>query len=124
MLRHQATFRARKRRSTCKKDFLSFWHMSLQRRLEDKSEKKRLADVPIVQDFPEVFPEDLPGLPLTRCSTGTLSIGAFRNERVIGATERAVRQRLYKTQFLTLSSSGLVCQEEGRIMLGINLHMT
>ncbi|GJY97825.1 putative reverse transcriptase domain-containing protein [Tanacetum coccineum] len=34
--------------------------------VEDKSEKKRLEDVPIVRDFPEVFPEDLPGLPLTR----------------------------------------------------------
>ncbi|GJZ88007.1 putative reverse transcriptase domain-containing protein [Tanacetum coccineum] len=32
------------------------------RETEDKSEKKRLEDVPIVQDFPEVFPEDLPGL--------------------------------------------------------------
>ncbi|GKG16948.1 hypothetical protein Tco_0361905 [Tanacetum coccineum] len=31
-----------------------------------KSEKKRLEDVPIVQDFPDVFPEDLPGLPPTR----------------------------------------------------------
>ncbi|GJZ48264.1 putative reverse transcriptase domain-containing protein [Tanacetum coccineum] len=30
---------------------------------EDKSEEKRLEDVPIVQEFPEVFPEDLPGLP-------------------------------------------------------------
>ncbi|GJR96571.1 putative reverse transcriptase domain-containing protein [Tanacetum coccineum] len=34
--------------------------------IEDKSEKKRLEDVPIVKDFPEVFPEDLPGLPPTR----------------------------------------------------------
>ncbi|GJR03366.1 putative reverse transcriptase domain-containing protein [Tanacetum coccineum] len=34
--------------------------------VEDKSEKKRLEDVPIVQDFPEVFPEDFPGLPPTR----------------------------------------------------------
>ncbi|GJZ66834.1 putative reverse transcriptase domain-containing protein [Tanacetum coccineum] len=31
-----------------------------------KSEKKRLEDVPIVRYFPEVFPEDLSGLPLTR----------------------------------------------------------
>ncbi|GJS78256.1 putative reverse transcriptase domain-containing protein [Tanacetum coccineum] len=30
--------------------------------VEDKSKEKRLEDVPIVQDFPEVFPEDLPGL--------------------------------------------------------------
>nr|GEX68936.1 reverse transcriptase domain-containing protein [Tanacetum cinerariifolium] len=34
--------------------------------VEDKSEKKRLEDVPIVQNFPEVFPEDLLGLPPTR----------------------------------------------------------
>nr|GEW26961.1 putative reverse transcriptase domain-containing protein [Tanacetum cinerariifolium] len=34
--------------------------------VEDKSKKKRLEDVPIVQNFPEVFPEDLPGLPPTR----------------------------------------------------------
>ncbi|GJY29107.1 putative reverse transcriptase domain-containing protein [Tanacetum coccineum] len=34
--------------------------------MEDKSEKKRLEDVPIVQDYPDVFLEDLPGLPPTR----------------------------------------------------------
>nr|GFA91076.1 reverse transcriptase domain-containing protein [Tanacetum cinerariifolium] len=33
---------------------------------EGKSKKKRLENVPIVRDFPEVFPEDLPGLPPTR----------------------------------------------------------
>nr|GFC05512.1 putative reverse transcriptase domain-containing protein [Tanacetum cinerariifolium] len=34
--------------------------------VEDKSEKKRLEDVPIVRDFFEVFPEDLSGLPPIR----------------------------------------------------------
>ncbi|GJW70659.1 putative reverse transcriptase domain-containing protein [Tanacetum coccineum] len=34
--------------------------------LKDKSEKKRLEDVPIVRDFPDVFHKDLPGLPPTR----------------------------------------------------------
>ncbi|GJT24144.1 putative reverse transcriptase domain-containing protein [Tanacetum coccineum] len=33
---------------------------------EDKSKEKRLEDVPIVQDFSDVFPEDLSGLPPTR----------------------------------------------------------
>ncbi|GKF66475.1 putative reverse transcriptase domain-containing protein, partial [Tanacetum coccineum] len=33
---------------------------------EDKSGEKRLEDVPIVRDFPVVFPEDLSGLPPTR----------------------------------------------------------
>ncbi|GJX51218.1 putative reverse transcriptase domain-containing protein [Tanacetum coccineum] len=34
--------------------------------IEDKSGEKRLEDVPIVRDFPKVFPEDFPGLPPTR----------------------------------------------------------
>ncbi|GKC67520.1 putative reverse transcriptase domain-containing protein, partial [Tanacetum coccineum] len=33
---------------------------------EHKLEGKQLKDVPIVRDFPEVFPEDLPSLPPTR----------------------------------------------------------
>ncbi|GJT62018.1 hypothetical protein Tco_1005551, partial [Tanacetum coccineum] len=33
---------------------------------KDKSEEKRLKDVPIARDFPEVFPEDLLGIPLAR----------------------------------------------------------
>ncbi|GJR33615.1 putative reverse transcriptase domain-containing protein [Tanacetum coccineum] len=36
------------------------------KKAEDKSKEKRLDDVPIVQDFLEVFPEDLPGIPPTR----------------------------------------------------------
>ncbi|GJR23997.1 putative reverse transcriptase domain-containing protein [Tanacetum coccineum] len=31
-----------------------------------KSDDKRLEDIPVVREFPEVFPEDLPGLPLIR----------------------------------------------------------
>ncbi|GKA22828.1 putative reverse transcriptase domain-containing protein [Tanacetum coccineum] len=31
------------------------------KKAEDKSKEKQLEEVPIVQDFPEVFPEDLPG---------------------------------------------------------------
>ncbi|GJY45666.1 putative reverse transcriptase domain-containing protein [Tanacetum coccineum] len=59
--------------------------------------REGLKDVPIVQDFPEVFPEDLPGLPLTRqvefqidlvhgaapVARSPISVGAFRDERVI-----------------------------------------
>nr|GEV10239.1 putative reverse transcriptase domain-containing protein [Tanacetum cinerariifolium] len=36
------------------------------KKTRDKSERKRLKDVPIVQDFSEVFPEDLPSLQPTR----------------------------------------------------------
>ncbi|GJY54308.1 putative reverse transcriptase domain-containing protein [Tanacetum coccineum] len=36
------------------------------KKADDKSEEKRLEDVPIVREFPKVFPEDLPGLPPAR----------------------------------------------------------
>nr|GEY79055.1 putative reverse transcriptase domain-containing protein [Tanacetum cinerariifolium] len=36
------------------------------RETEDKSKKKGLEEVPIVRDFPKVFPKDFPGLHLTR----------------------------------------------------------
>ncbi|GKG11777.1 hypothetical protein Tco_0346014, partial [Tanacetum coccineum] len=36
------------------------------KKTKDKSGEKRLEDVPIVQDLPKVFPEDLLGLPPTR----------------------------------------------------------
>nr|GEZ68651.1 putative reverse transcriptase domain-containing protein [Tanacetum cinerariifolium] len=36
------------------------------KKAEDKSEEKQLEDVPIVWEFPEVFPEDLLGLPPVR----------------------------------------------------------
>ncbi|GKB39866.1 hypothetical protein Tco_0884808 [Tanacetum coccineum] len=34
--------------------------------MEKKSDEKRLEDISIVREFPEVFPEDLPGLPPVR----------------------------------------------------------
>ncbi|GJV86397.1 putative reverse transcriptase domain-containing protein [Tanacetum coccineum] len=46
---------------------------------EDKSKEKRLEDVPVVQEFPEVFPEDLPGIPPTQQVE-------FRIDLVPGAT--------------------------------------
>ncbi|GJV91920.1 putative reverse transcriptase domain-containing protein [Tanacetum coccineum] len=36
------------------------------KKTEDQSKEKRLEDVPIVREFPEVFPEDMPGLPPAR----------------------------------------------------------
>ncbi|GKF81835.1 hypothetical protein Tco_0240437 [Tanacetum coccineum] len=34
--------------------------------MEKKSDEKRLEDIPVVREFPDVFPEDLPGLPPVR----------------------------------------------------------
>nr|GEU53104.1 putative reverse transcriptase domain-containing protein [Tanacetum cinerariifolium] len=52
------------------------------KKTKDKSEGKRLKDVPIVQDFPEVFPKDLSGLTSTRQEAPVLFVkkkdGSFR----------------------------------------------
>ncbi|GJU13638.1 putative reverse transcriptase domain-containing protein [Tanacetum coccineum] len=45
------------------KGFQAFLAQISAKKEEDKLEGKQIKDVPIVQDFPEVFPEDLPGLP-------------------------------------------------------------
>ncbi|GKG31162.1 hypothetical protein Tco_0423650 [Tanacetum coccineum] len=64
---------------------------------EDKLERKQIEDVPIVRDFPEVFPEDLPGLPPSSNSgisnrlnsrsrsrgLSNISIGPIRNEGIV-----------------------------------------
>ncbi|GJU58012.1 putative reverse transcriptase domain-containing protein [Tanacetum coccineum] len=98
--------------------------------IEDKSEKKRLEDVPIVRDFPKVFPEDLPGLPLTRQVE-------FQIDLIPGAAPVArAPYRLAPSEMKELSeqlkelsdkgfirpssspgSSGLVCQEKYGILL-------
>ncbi|GJX89338.1 putative reverse transcriptase domain-containing protein [Tanacetum coccineum] len=50
--------------------------------MEKKSDEKRLEDIPIVREFLEVFPEDLPGLPPVR------QVG-FQVDLILGATRVA-----------------------------------
>ncbi|GKA54412.1 putative reverse transcriptase domain-containing protein [Tanacetum coccineum] len=89
------------------------------KKAEDKSEERRLEDVPIVREFPEVFPEELPGLPPTRQVE-------FQIDLVPGAATVAHEHRnnctscyaelstqllelltrwIYKAEFLTLGST-------------------
>nr|GFC81373.1 putative reverse transcriptase domain-containing protein [Tanacetum cinerariifolium] len=49
-----------------KRGCLIFLAQVTKKKTVDKSEEKRLEDVPTVRDFLEVFPEDFPGLPSTR----------------------------------------------------------
>ncbi|GJY98015.1 putative reverse transcriptase domain-containing protein, partial [Tanacetum coccineum] len=41
-------------------------HLFLAHMKKNKSKEKQLEDVPVIYDFPEVFPEELPGLPPPR----------------------------------------------------------
>ncbi|GJZ99909.1 putative reverse transcriptase domain-containing protein [Tanacetum coccineum] len=66
---------------------------------KDKSKGKRLEDVPVVQEFPKVFPEDLPGIPPTRQVEFRIDLvpGATGTS---GATTGTYGQRLHKTKEL------------------------
>ncbi|KAI3726792.1 hypothetical protein L1987_66598 [Smallanthus sonchifolius] len=66
--------------------------------VEKKSEGKKIQDVPIIKDYPEVFPDDLPGLPLIRQVE-------FRIDLVPGATPIAKSPyRLAPSEMKELSS--------------------
>ncbi|GKG26828.1 putative reverse transcriptase domain-containing protein, partial [Tanacetum coccineum] len=41
-------------------------HLFLTHVTKKNSKEKRMEDVPVIRDFPEVFPEELPGLPPPR----------------------------------------------------------
>ncbi|GJU58627.1 putative reverse transcriptase domain-containing protein [Tanacetum coccineum] len=73
------------------------------KKAEDKSEEKRLEDVPIIREFPEVFPDDLPGLPPARQVK-------FQINLVPGATPVSQNpDRLHQSKCKSLSTQ-LVCK--------------
>ncbi|GKE34185.1 hypothetical protein Tco_1453507 [Tanacetum coccineum] len=74
-----------------------------------KADEKKLDDIRVVRDFPEVFPDDLLGLPLVREIE-------FRIDLIPGAT-RVVRSpyRLALSKMLELSNQLKELQDEGFI---------
>nr|GEW16440.1 hypothetical protein [Tanacetum cinerariifolium] len=64
-------------------------HLFLAHVTEEKSKEKRMEDVPVIHDFPEMFPEELPGLPPPRQVE-------FRIDLVPGDSPVARRKRASK----------------------------
>ncbi|GKE59520.1 putative reverse transcriptase domain-containing protein, partial [Tanacetum coccineum] len=75
---------------------------------EDKSEKKRLKDVLIVQNFPEVFLKDLSGLPLTRQ-------GEFQINLIPGAAPVSEMKELIDDLFDQLQRSNVYSKIDLRL---------
>ncbi|GKD37651.1 putative reverse transcriptase domain-containing protein [Tanacetum coccineum] len=76
---------------------------------KDESKEKRLEDVPTVRDFPEVFPEDLPGLPPVRQVEFQIDLvpGAAPVARAPYRLARSKMEEL-STQLQELSDKGFI----------------
>ncbi|GJT97060.1 putative reverse transcriptase domain-containing protein [Tanacetum coccineum] len=79
------------------------------KKAEDKSEEKRLEDVPIIREFLVVFPDDLPGLPPVRQVEFQIDLvpGAAPVARTPYRLEPAKMQEL-STQLQELSDKGFI----------------
>ncbi|GKC00643.1 putative reverse transcriptase domain-containing protein, partial [Tanacetum coccineum] len=79
------------------------------KKADDKSEEKRLKDDPIVREFPEVFPEDLPGFPPARQVEFQIDLvpGAAPVARALYRLAPAEMQEL-STQLQELSDRGFI----------------
>nr|GFC95529.1 putative reverse transcriptase domain-containing protein [Tanacetum cinerariifolium] len=96
---------------------------------KDKSEGKRLEDVPIVKDFPKVFLEDLLAIPPARqvefqidlvpgvapVARAPYRLAPSEMKELAGQLQELSDKRIYKTQLFTTGSSGLVRREERQI---------
>ncbi|GJX54450.1 putative reverse transcriptase domain-containing protein [Tanacetum coccineum] len=77
-------------------------HLILAHVMENKSKEKRLEDVPVIHNFPKVFPEEFPGLPPPR------QIGTVYDERVVDTIARAAVERIYSSEFITVGSTSVI----------------
>ncbi|GJV61047.1 putative reverse transcriptase domain-containing protein [Tanacetum coccineum] len=105
---------------------------------EQELKEKRLEDVPVIQDFPEVFLDELPGLPPPRQvefridlipSAAPVARAPYRlalseMKELSKQLQRVVRERFYSTELVTVGSSGIVREEEGWIIPNEDIPIT
>ncbi|GJX55873.1 putative reverse transcriptase domain-containing protein [Tanacetum coccineum] len=92
------------------KGFPTFLAHVTAKEVKDKSEKKRLKGVPIVRDFPEVFSEDLPGLPPTRQVDFQIDLvpGVASIARAPYQLAPSERKEVYRIAMKELSDKGFI----------------
>ncbi|GJR46583.1 putative reverse transcriptase domain-containing protein [Tanacetum coccineum] len=102
---------------------------------EEKTEipERRIEDVPVVRDFPKVFPEDLPGLPPT-CQVefhielipgaapvvrAPYHLGTSEDEEPSEQLKELSDKGFIRPKSRSVGSTNLVCQKEGWIFLDV-----
>ncbi|GKB79719.1 hypothetical protein Tco_0946614 [Tanacetum coccineum] len=96
-------------------------HLFLAHVTEKKLKEKQLEDVPIIRDFPKVFPDELPGLPPPRkvefridLVSGAAPVArapyhlAPSEMRELSEQLRVVGERIYSSEFITVESTSVV----------------
>ncbi|GKE87408.1 hypothetical protein Tco_1564883, partial [Tanacetum coccineum] len=92
---------------------------------EKKSKEKHLEDMPVIRDFPEVFPDDLPGLAPPRqvefridmvpgaapVARAPYRLAPSKMKELSVQLQRTVRERIYSPKFIIVGSSSAVCKE-------------
>ncbi|GJU39197.1 putative reverse transcriptase domain-containing protein, partial [Tanacetum coccineum] len=105
---------------------------------EQESKEKRLKDVPVIRNFPEIFPEELPGLPPPRQvefhidlipgaapvarAPYHLAPSLMRSRPSQLCKSLSQRKRFYSTELVTVGSFGLVREEEIWILQGSRVY--
>nr|GEU42011.1 hypothetical protein [Tanacetum cinerariifolium] len=93
---------------------------------EKKSKEKRLEDVPVIREFPEVFPDDIPGLPPPRqvefqidlvpgaepVARAPYRLAPSEMRELPVLTARAVGEWIYLSEFITVGSTSVICEKK------------
>lgn len=88
--------------------------------------EKRIEEVPVVRDFPEVFPDDLPGIPPVRqvefrielmpgaapVARAPYRLAPFELEELSKQLAEFSEKGIYTAKFVTLGSSSAICEKE------------
>ncbi|KAJ9536239.1 hypothetical protein OSB04_un000588 [Centaurea solstitialis] len=82
--------------------------------IDTEAKEKRIQDIPVVREFPEVFPKNYLDC-LHNDNKVALSTSTIRDARAVTSTSGTIGQRIHPTQFITVGSPCAVRQKEGRI---------
>ena len=94
--------------------------------IDRSQEPAKLEDIPVVNEFPDVFPDELPGLPPDReiefaivlapgtepVSKAPYRMAPVEMKELANQLQELLEKRSNQTQRIPVGSPGIICQEE------------